>query len=222
MDETGLAERVAWLVAQVGGPVRAAALIGKTRTHVDNMRKPEAPLRLDDVLALAREAGVSLDWVVSGQSVRPDLLAPAGALADAGTAAFEALPGFVRLSPLKPEIVTVGGRSIERWTPSGFAVSVEWLDGFGLTPDSARYALAGDDGMAPVIGKGAAVLVDMRTAPLRTGLYCVAIDNELLVRRLQRLPGGVSELVADADPRWRFVLGQAVEMYRVVWVGQAV
>ena len=198
--------------------MRAAALLGKTRTHVDNMRKPDAPLRLDDVLALAREVGVSLEWVVSGQSTG----SVARGLSDGQVGGFEGLPGFVRLSPLRPEIVVAGGRNIERWTPSGFAVSVEWLDGFGLTPDTARYALAGDDGMAPAIGKGASVVIDVRPASPRTGLYCVAIDDELLVRRLQRLPGGVSELVADADPRWRHVLGEAVEMYRVVWVGQAI
>ena len=55
-------ERIAALVTAVGGPVRAASLIGKTRTHVDNMRKAGAPLRLEDVLILAREAGVGRCW----------------------------------------------------------------------------------------------------------------------------------------------------------------
>jgi len=76
--------------------------------------------------------------------------------------------------------------------------------------------------MAPAIRNGATVLVEGRAGWLRTGLYCVVIDDELLVRRLQRLPGGVNELVADADPRWRFVLSEEVEMYRVVWVAQVV
>ena len=67
-------ERIAALVGAVGGPVRAAALIGKTRTHVDNMRKAGAPLRLEDVLVLAREAGVTLDWVATGQTVRGPFL----------------------------------------------------------------------------------------------------------------------------------------------------
>src|SRR5262249_24086400 len=122
-----LEERVAHLVALVGGPVRAAAIIGKPRTHVDNMRKPDAPLRLDDVLALAREAGVSLDWVATGYHVRPDLLEraerPDGELADAGTPGFGGLPGFARLQPLRPELVVAAGRAIERWTPSDIAVS---------------------------------------------------------------------------------------------------
>ena len=107
-------ERIAALVSAVGGPVRAAALLGKTRTHVDNMRKAGAPLRLEDVLVLARESGVTLDWVATGQAVRPDLRG----LADAGSGGFDALPNFVRLLPLRPEVISAGGRTIERWTPS--------------------------------------------------------------------------------------------------------
>jgi hypothetical protein len=209
-------ERVAALVSAVGGPVRAAALIGKTRTHVDNMRKAGAPLRLEDVLVLAREAGVTLDWVATGETVRADLRGLAAP--DAGS--FDALPGFVRLLPLRPDVLTAGGRTVERWTPSEFAVSTHWLDRLGLTEETARYALSGDAGMAPAIGKGAFLVLDGRRAASRTGLYLVAVGEELLPRRLHRLPDGTSELIADADPRWRFVVGEAVEMYRIVWVGQ--
>ena len=211
-------ERIAALVTAVGGPVRAASLIGKTRTHVDNMRKAGAPLRLEDVLILAREAGVTLDWVATGQAVREDLRG----LAAPGPRTFDALPGFVRLLPLRPEVVSAGGRTVERWTPSEFAVSTQWLDRLGLTEDTARYSPAGDGGMAPAIGKGAFLVLDARRLPPRTGLYLVAVGDELLARRLNRLPDGTSELIADADPRWRFVVGEALEMYRIVWVGQGV
>jgi len=50
----------------------------------------------------------------------------------------------------------------------------------------------------------------------------VVVGEELLARRLSRLPDGTSELIADAIPRWRFVVegGGEVELYRIVWVGQ--
>lgn len=211
-------ERIATLVSMVGGPVRAAAIIGKTRTHVDNMRKPGAPLRLDDVLALARAAGVSLDWVVNGGEPAQ----PASALADPQGGGFEGLPGFIRLTPLRPEIVTKGGRAMELWRPSDIAVSVQWLDALGLGEESARYGIAGDGGMAPLIGKGAMVMVDARPAPPRTGLYLVGVGEELLARRLTRMPDGGAELIADADPRWRYRVEGEVELYRIVWVGQGV
>lgn len=220
-------ERVAELVALVGGPVKAAAIIGKTRTHIDNMRKPDAPLRLDDVLALAKAAGVSLDWVATGYSVRPDLSERAGRgeLADAAGTGFGGLPGFTRLQPLRPEIAAQGDRALELWRPSDIAVSAQWLDAeFGLSGDTARYASAGDAGMEPVIGKGAQVIVDSRPAPPRTGLYLVGVGDELLARRLTRLPDGRAELIADADPRWRYVLpaeaSPELELYRIVWTAQ--
>lgn len=216
-------EKIATLVTMVGGPVRAAAIIGKTRTHVDNMRKPNAPLRLEDVLALTREAGVSLDWVV-GTGPSPAGATPHGALNDAAGSGFGALPGFLRLQPLRPDIVTQGGRAIERWTPSEIAFSPQWLDSaFGLSSDSARYAMAGDAGMAPLIGKGATVIVDTRPGKARTGLYLVAVGEELLARRLNRLPGGAAELVADADARWRYAMNAEteLELYPIVWVAQS-
>ncbi len=221
-------ERVAQLVAMVGGPVKAAAIIGKTRTHVDNMRKPNAPLRLDDALALAREAGVTLDWVATGYHVRPDLTESQGRddqLSEAGAGGFAALPGFTRLLPLKPHKVRAGGRSVERWTPSDIAVSAQWLDSsFSLTTDTARYAEAGDAGMSPLIAKGTTLIVDMRPAAPRTGIYLVAIGDELLPRRLSRLPDGSSDLIADADPRWHYTLPGAPQsgpdLYRIVWAGQ--
>lgn len=209
-------ERIAALVGAVGGPVRAAVLIGKTRTHVDNMRKAGAPLRLEDVLILARAAGVTLDWVATGQPVRSDLRG----FGEPEREPFEAPAGFMRLLPLRPEMVTSGGQTVERWTPSELAVSAQWLDRLGLSATTARYALAGDAGLAPVIGKGAFLVLDARTAPPRTGLYLVAVGDELLARRLNRLPDGTAELIADADPRWRFTMGDGVEMYRIVWVGQ--
>lgn len=216
-----LEERIALLVSMVGGPVKAAAITGKTRTHIDNMRKPDAPLRIDDVLALAKQAGVSLDWVATGEPVRPDL----AGMADASTGGFGGLPGFARLQPLRPEVAVIGGRSVERWAPSDIAVSAPWLDSeFGLTGETARYANAGDGGMEPVIGKGAFVIVDIRAAKPRTGLYLVSVEDELLARRLNRLPDGSAELVADADGRWRYVLPPelpvGLELHRIVWAGQ--
>jgi|GEM_PF-6676123 len=221
-------ERIALLVSLVGGPVKAAAIIGKTRTHIDNMRRPGAPLRFDDVLALAKSAGVSLDWVASGRDVRPDLVErDGGGLADANAGGFGGLPGFARLQPLRPDVQVQGGRSLELWTPSEIAVSAQWLDGqFGLSGETARYATAGDDAMQPVVRKGAFVIVDTRPATPRTGLYLVGVGDELVVRRLSRLPGGRADLIADGDPRWRYALPAEMpddlELYRVVWAGQAV
>lgn len=225
-------ERIGALIAMVGGPVKAAALIGRSRGHVDNMRKPGATLRLDDMLVLAEAAGVSLDWVATGYQMRPDLLAAAHVVMhpDSGSSGLKEgetggpSSGFVQLLPLKPENAAQGTLSIERWMPSEFAVTTDWLNNHaGLTPETARYALAGDAGMSPLIGKGAFVIVDIRPAKSRSGIYLVGVGDELLARRLRRLPDGRNELVADADSGWRFELPadtSELVLNRIVWAGQ--
>jgi hypothetical protein len=190
-------ERVAALVTAVGGPVKAAALVGKTRTHIDNMRKPDAPLRLEDLLPLCVEAGYSLDWVATGHQVRPDILS-----ADMGMVQIEALGNGA--APL--------------------AFDAAWLrTTLGIGSDGLRTAVAEDAGMSPMIGKGATVLVDIGRGALRSGVYLVGLDEELVARRLQRMPGGKLELVADHDPKWRYELHpgdpDVLTIHRIVWAG---
>ena len=218
-------ERVSMLVASVGGPVKAAALTGRSRGHIDNMRKPDAALRLDDLLPLCEAAGVSLDWVATGYQVRPDL--DAAGLSDSGLSPGPGfggdLPGFVRLLPVRPRVARAAGAEVERWEPSEVAVSAQWLDANAhLTSDTARYAIAVDDGMAPLVRAGAFLVVDTRPAKPRSGVYLIEAGDELVARRLSLMPGGRLELTADGIPNWRLSLdaGEMTVLHRVVWAGQ--
>ena len=53
----------------------------------------------------------------------------------------------------------------------------------------------------------------------------MGVGEELLARRLNRLPGGSADLIADADPRWRYAVPAEppddLELYRIVWAGPA-
>lgn len=194
-------ERIAAMIAAVGGPVRAAALVKKSRTHIDNMRKPDAPLRLEDLLPLCLEAGVSLDWVATGYQTRPDL--------------GDQAPGFATIEPLRP------GDPV-----APLAFDMAWLDQhIGLhAADHLRLAVAEDGGMEPLIGKGATVLVDIRPGALRLGVYLVGLDDEQVARRVSKLPGGRMELIADGDPKWRYDLQERdrdmLTLHRIVWTGR--
>lgn len=206
-------ERIAELVAAVGGPTKAAALLKRSRPHIDNIRKPGADLKLDDLLPLCEAAGVSLDWAATGYQVRPDLQSSVGANFS------ERAAGFVQLAPLRAD-------------PPDFAVSESWLSGHGYSATTLRQARVDDGGMAPMIPKGSLVIVETKPAKVRSGVYVIEIGEELLARRLQLLPGDAGELVADGDPRWRFSVSWAgtgdsrdlgkLGLHRVVWAGQDV
>lgn len=189
-------ERVAALITAVGGPVRAAALMTKTRQHIDNMRKPEARLSLEDLLPLCIEAGVSLDWVATGHQVRPDL-------AQEGEA-----QGQTELQQLRGPFV--------------FRVATEWLQ--GVPPQHARWARLEDAGMAPLMAHKGMVIVDTRPAPLKAGAYLIDLDGELVARRLNQLPDSKFELVAEGEASWRYRFGNADRpkvLHRIVWHSQA-
>lgn len=214
-------ERVALLIEAVGGQRRAAEIAEVNADTINNWRKPGARLPIDGLLPICVAAGVSLDWVATGHMVRPDIQARLSGFAEPGPGA-DPIPGFERLSPLRPELVRQGDKAVERWLPSDIAVSAQWLEReFKLPADAARYATLEDDGMAPRLGRGAMVLLDTRPATPRSGIYLVAGD-ELLARRLYRMPGGKYELTADADSNWKYATDAKglPEMHRIVWAGQ--
>lgn len=222
-------ERVGYLVAAAGGPVRAAELTGKARGTVDNWRKPGTSLPLVELLPLCREAGVSLDWLATGYQVRSDLQRIDGMHEDgvpqSGTASTSA--GYIPVAPLKPTPGNGAGVKVERFAPSDLAVSETWLTARGLAAGALRFARLDDDGMAPLLGKGAVVFVDTRPSKPRSGLYLAQINDELLARRLQAMPGNSLELVADANPRWHYAISgndptdlAKLGVHRIVWAGQ--
>ncbi len=136
--------------------------------------------------------------MATGYQQRPDLAADA--------------PGLVAVAPLRAGDVI-----------APMAFNTDWLAGqFGGTADNLRVALVEDDGMAPLVGKGATVLVDIRPSPVRTGLYLLDLDGELVARRVSKKPGGKMELLADADPKWVHALtgGDDLPLHRIVWTGR--
>ena len=216
-----LHERIGALIVGVGGPVKAAALTGKSRGTIDDWRTKGTRVPLVDLLPLAVENGVSLDWIATGYQVRPDLSGRGGPQLEAGEGGVTSFIGAgdtVRLMPLWG----AGEGHVQRTDPSDLPFPVEWLKGeLGLDPDDARYIHAGDNGMAPMLHEGGLAIVDARvmTTPKR-GIYALELGDEIVARRLNLLPSGSAELIADNDTKWRYPLPQAAEIRRIVWAGQ--
>jgi hypothetical protein len=220
-------ERIGALIEGVGGVTEAARITGKSRGAVHRWRQEGVAVELDAVLPLAVENGVSLDWVATGYQVRKDLLASRDP-SEPGKGGGGASP-YVRLMPLRPG-QNRRSKAEAQLTPSPVGFTAEAISALapGLTPDHVRYAVAGDDGMAPAIGKGSLVLVDIRPQPLRSGIYLVDIGDELVARRANPMPGGAAALSADAIPGWNYAVSSGspadlitLGVYRLVWAGQA-
>lgn len=82
------------------------------------------------------------------------------------------------------------------------------------------------DSMEPVLHPGDTILIDRRdTGPNRDAIYVMRIDDALLVKRLQRLPGGQLRVMSDNARYEPFLLKMeqlesVVIVGRVVWAGR--
>jgi phage repressor protein C with HTH and peptisase S24 domain len=157
---------------------------------------------------LARELGVSLNWLATGQG-KPNaesLGFVSVPIYDvrlaAGAASFTEGAKVIGEAPIDSQLLRQLGRSN--------------AEGLGMVE-------AEGDSMFPTIPDGARVLLDLKDTRLRDGIFGFRYDHELRVKRLRRTAEGV-EILSD-NPRYppERLEGQGMELFsiigRVAWVG---
>jgi phage repressor protein C with HTH and peptisase S24 domain len=98
----------------------------------------------------------------------------------------------------------------------------------GATPSDLYLIKVEGESMEPTLRPGDVILVDHRAAASvpRDGIYVLRMDSSLLVKRLQRLPGGVVKVTSDNPAYEPFVIQREtsaddlVIIGRVVWCGR--
>ena len=103
----------------------------------------------------------------------------------------------------------------------------EWIrNELRANPADLYLIYVDGESMEPTLRPGDVILVDHRdVGPSRDGIYVLRTDGALLVKRLQRLPGGVLRVTSDNSSYEPFniSLTQLAEDFaiigRVVWVG---
>lgn len=172
---------------------------------------------LASVVAIARAAGVSVEWLATGRESIARGRGPVG-VAPAGDYVF--MPrGEIR----------AGGRG--PWIRSPLIVDVlafgaGWLE-HRLAVDPARLLLleVSGDSMAPTLGEGDLVLADLRETRARIdGVYVLREQNDLVVKRLQRRRFGAALTIRSDNPAYQPMAispGAINIVGRVIWSGKA-
>jgi len=104
----------------------------------------------------------------------------------------------------------------------------EWLERELHANKSDLYLIEVDgESMEPTLRPGDIILVDHRAANTvpRDGIYVLRIDDALLVKRLQRLPGGKIHVTSDNEAYKPFEIDLKKEndiaiIGRVIWAGR--
>ncbi|QUM81695.1 helix-turn-helix transcriptional regulator [Moritella sp. 5] len=112
--------------------------------------------------------------------------------------------------------------------PKTISFEPNWLRSeVGVCPTNVFLMLVEGDSMQPTLKNGSMIMVNKNIDNLSDGIYVMRYDNNLLVKRLQMLPGGIIRVKSDNsmyDP-WEITKSQLdgeelALIGRVVWTGQ--
>ena len=185
---------------------------------------PEATIRsyldgkkpvFDKLVKIAKAAGVSLDWLATGRGPKhPQSQSPA-------------IDGAYALVPLYDVRAAAGhGAMVDREQVIDFlAFRRDWLwkELHAKANDLYLIKVAGES-MEPTLREGDVILIDPRQANVSSdGIYVLRIDDSLLVKRCQRLPGGKIMALSDNPAYKPFYIHDTPDVAiigRVVWAGR--
>lgn len=198
-------------------------------------------------IAQFTRGGINANWLLTGEG---DMLLPPASHREMAAAFFGEVPQKGILPP--------AGRDVEALDMPGFVAiplyDVRAAAGSGADVDSEQvldvlhfkeawiraelrasprdlYLIFVDgESMEPTLRPGDVILVDRRDqAQRRDGIYVLRIDGTLLVKRLQKLPGGIIKVSSDNISYDPFMLKPSeidsqdmAIIGRVVWVGRKI
>lgn len=185
--------------------------------------------------------GIPGEWWESGEGdppITPDLKAMASmATFDSGDGKpslhriEEPRSGYVAI-PLYNDVRAAAGAgavaSHER-SDDALMFQEEWIRfELGARPQDLYLIRVSGDSMEPTLRSGDTILVDRRaTRPDREGVYILRMNEMLLVKRLQALPGGIVKVASDNQAFAAFDVkladiegGDLTIIGRVVWAGR--
>ncbi len=172
----GQAERIGRAIDLAGGTIRASQLLDLNRGTLLKWRKGEARIPLDEAALLAREAGVTLDWVATGADAK----------------AVDAPTQISRFS------VDAAGAPVMQ-PPDADALSVmrEFFPLHRLDPQKTGIVRVIGDAMRDQLPEGSLAIIDMRVTIFNgDGIFALGRPGAVLFRNV-RFEGDSVRLSAD-------------------------
>lgn len=175
----------------------------------------------DKATAMARAAGVSLEWLAGGEgeSQSGEGVETKGSLEEE----FALIPGYSIQ-------VAAGDGSLpgEEQATRKLAFRHKWLRFRGLKEPDLALVFAKGDSMEPTIDDNNTVMIDTSQKELRDGsIYVIRTNDHLIVKRIQTRLGKQVLLISDnkAYPPIEVSMDEASDLEvigRVVWIGKDV
>lgn len=221
----GIGKRIKAAADAVGSRKKAAQAAGVSDDMLYKYIRETSTPSFAAMVGLARAAGVRLEWLATGEGeMMRSMRDHAGPSADIETE--------YALIPLYDVRAAAGhGAFVDGEQIIDFlAFRRDWLWRELHAREGDLYLIEVDgESMEPTLRSGDVILVDRRSAQAvpRDGIYVIRMDHTLMIKRLQRLPGGRLRVSSDHPAYEPYELradeaGDMAIIGRVVWVGRRV
>jgi phage repressor protein C with HTH and peptisase S24 domain len=208
--------RLALIARRFGGVGELARAVGLSDNAIYKWLAGRGQPSLASAMAIARAAGVSLEWLAGGRERTAE-----GLRGQPPSGDYITMPrGEVRLGSKR------GGRLRTPQIVDVISFAPRWLRS-RLTVDPERLILleVSGDAMEPTLRHGDLALADLRENHARVdGLYVLRQNGDLAVKRLQRRGVGARLIVRSdnfAYPPMEIPAAQIKIVGRVIWMGKA-
>jgi phage repressor protein C with HTH and peptisase S24 domain len=223
----GLGQRIREVIQRFPSVKMAADVAGVSPNQLTRYAKDENEPAVSIVARLAEGAKVSLEWLVTGRG--PKELGDAGVRNGSAGYQAESPAGFV-LVPRYDVRASAGPGALndDGNIRDYLAFREDWIRGdLGTSPAEVLCMNAIGDSIEPTIRTGDTILVDRAVTRIADeAIYVVALEEALLLKRVQPLMSGV-ELRSD-NPNYRPVTlsaddAERLRVYgRVRWFGRVI
>ncbi len=229
-DKSAFVDRLKTILGHWPSADRLARAMGVSPSAFRKWLKGEAEPSRERLVALARAAGVGVAWLAEGEGPEP-VFEPTGGgrprRSGGGDAALEMDWSEFVLLPHRAEAAAAG--SVTPPSPAGtewMALRHDWVRAVcKVEPSELLLETATGESMTPTIRDGNTLLIDTTDRTFRNfGIYVLEINEQRLVKRVQRKHDGSLVLISDnsayqPDTVERTAAENVVVVGRVVWSG---
>jgi len=172
---------------------------GALRKYLKGISLPQ----IDKAMLIAKEAGVSLNWLITGEKpkhlgdqIQPNVNSTCGCAivsVEEFNEEYALIPGY-HVSVSTGHGALNGDAEVKRQ----LAFRSKWLRYRKLSACDLAVVFAQGDSMEPTIHSGNTILVDLSDTQLKDGsIYVLRFGEDLYAKRLQKLCDGSVRLISD-------------------------
>ncbi|EGZ45241.1 XRE family transcriptional regulator [Neisseria wadsworthii] len=224
-------DRLVFLWKDEAKQAKIAKDIGMTIAGFSRIWNEEGLPKAETLKKIKELKGCSIDWLLTGEGEPfPSAVSGLGVVVLDTLGNAVNVEEFVFVPRYDIEAAAGHGRFVDNETPCfTMAFRRYWLENY-ITRDVKQLSVISvkGDSMEGVLNDGDTILVNHNHTMPRDGLYVLRINENLLVKRLQLMPGNIVRVISanDAYPTFEIHLQNMVDdvaiIGRVEWFGRTI